>query len=85
MIRLVKWALFVASLAWATYSIWGLWLLAKMFPALEPAKHGLSNILAGVQLFAVTLGSAVLTGVLLLVPWPNRQSKGERSTANSGS
>jgi hypothetical protein len=71
-IKPIKWALFLLGLGWAAYSIWGVWVLSHIFPQEHPSNSGLSNILAGAQLFAVTLGPALAAGVFLLIRWPER-------------
>lgn len=75
MIRLFKWSLLVLSVCWAIYSIWGLWRLSQAFPGDHSSPTGISNVIAGLQLFAVTLGPAVVAGATLLVRWPAKGAK----------
>jgi hypothetical protein len=75
MARAVKWLLLVLALGWAAYSLRGVWILAHLFPQASESNSGLSNMLAGAQLFAVTLGPLVLAIVILLVPLPLRRRR----------
>ena len=76
-IRLVKWALLLCGLGWAAYSTWGVWAVSSYFTPAGPGNSGLSNVLAGAQLFGVTLGPTVLAAVFLLIRWPAGQNSTE--------